>query len=83
MNDLKFTTAGDYMSSTHMNERIRTLLDQAQGSIDPMDETANVFEKFAQSIVYDILSELTNDDDLGSARINTIRRLAQRYGVER
>lgn len=34
-----------------MNERIRELFDIAQGSIDPMDEQANVFEKFAELIV--------------------------------
>ena len=38
-------------------------------------------EKFAESIVYDILNELTNDDSLGEARITTIQRLAERYGV--
>lgn len=34
-----------------MNERIRELLDEAQGSIDPMQQDANVFEKFAELIV--------------------------------
>ena len=34
-----------------MNERIKELLDEAQGSIDPMQQDANVFEKFAELIV--------------------------------
>jgi hypothetical protein len=37
--------------------------------------------KFYKCIVYDVLSELTNDDSLGSPRIEAIRRLAERYGV--
>ena len=40
-------------------------------------------EKYAQLIVYDMLGELTNDDTLGPARIETISRLATRYGVAR
>jgi hypothetical protein len=45
--------------------------------------TPNEMTRFANFIVYDILSELTNDDSLGSARIDCIRRLAERYGVAR
>ena len=41
------------------------------------------FERFAQLIVYDFLSELTNDDSLGEARIATIKRLAEKWGVSR
>ena len=40
-------------------------------------------QKFAELIVYDMLGELTNDDTLGPARIETIGRLALRYGVAR
>jgi regulator of RNase E activity RraB len=40
-------------------------------------------EKFAELIVYDFLSELTNDDALGEARIATIKRLAEKWGVAR
>lgn len=36
-----------------MNARIQKLFDEAQGSIDPMDDPANVFEKFAQLIAKD------------------------------
>jgi hypothetical protein len=45
--------------------------------------TPDEMARFANFIVYDILSELTNDDSLGSARIDCIRRLAERYGVAR
>ena len=44
-----------------------------------MEET----EKFAELIVYDFLGELTNDDALGEARITTIKRLAEKWGVAR
>lgn len=40
-------------------------------------------EKFAELIVYDFLNELTNDDALGEARIATIKRLAEKWGVAR
>ena len=45
--------------------------------------TPDEVARFANFIVYDFLSELTNDDSLGSARIDSIRRLAERYGVAR
>jgi hypothetical protein len=45
--------------------------------------TPDEVTRFANFIVYDFLSELTNDDSLGSARIDSIRRLAERYGVAR
>ena len=41
------------------------------------------YKKFAELLVFDVLNELTNDDNLGPARIDTIRQLAQRYGVAR
>ena len=37
--------------------------------------------KFSELMVFDFLSQLTNDDSLGEARIATIMRLAERYGV--
>jgi len=39
--------------------------------------------KFAEMLVFDFLGELTNDDTLGPARIDTICQLARRYGVAR
>lgn len=52
---------------------------------DPESFTFNraELEKFYKLVIYDVLSELTNDDSLGSARIESIRRLAERYGVAR
>ena len=63
-----------------MNERIRELMIQSNPHGD-FTESEWVFEKFALLIVYDFLSELTNDDSLGEARIRTIRRLAEKWGV--
>lgn len=37
--------------------------------------------KFSELMVFDFLNQLTNDDSLGEARIATIKRLAERYGV--
>ena len=70
-----------------MNERIRELAAQVTKFIDPIDpqDHYEIFdkEKFAELIVYDFLSELTNDDALGEARIDTIKRLAEKWGVAR
>ncbi len=44
---------------------------------------SNVLKKFAKTIIYDFLDELTNDDSLGAARIETIKRLAEKWGVAR
>ncbi len=38
---------------------------------------------FAKLIIYDFLSELMNDDSLGAARIEIIKRLAEKWGVTR
>ena len=74
-----------------MNKRIQELAIDCAGQKEwdfPKDPesytfTPNEMTRFANFIVYDILSELTNDDSLGSARIDCIRRLAERYGVAR
>ena len=63
-----------------MNERMRELLSQAGVHYEVMPKDT-VYEKFAELIVYDFLSELTNDDSLGEARIATIKRLAEKWGV--
>jgi hypothetical protein len=80
-----------------MNKRIEELAQQA-GFLAVGDEDDPVLcidpgfhdgivslelTKFAELIVYDFLSELTNDDALGEARIATIKRLAQKWGVAR
>ena len=61
-----------------MNERIQELAEQCYHRYS--EHNINL-EKFAELIVYDFLSELTNDDALGEARIATIRRLAEKWGV--
>jgi hypothetical protein len=74
-----------------MNERIKYIAIECAGALDwdppkdPKEYTfrPNELEKFTNYIIYDILGELTNDDSLGSARVETIRRLAERYGVAR
>jgi hypothetical protein len=69
-----------------MNTRISELAEQ-NGFIHNWQppgeqyEKLQTLEKFALLIVYDFLSELTNDDSLGEARIATIRRLAEKWGV--
>ena len=66
-----------------MNEKIKQFALQA-GIIAPSEnDIAPPMEKFAKLIVYDMLGELTNDDSLGPARIETIRQLSLRYGVAR
>jgi len=71
-----------------MNDFIKSIAIECAGQLEwdgPTPEsytfTPDEVIRFANYIVYDILSELTNDDALGSARIDTIRRLAERYGV--
>jgi len=71
-----------------VNERIKSIAIECAGQLEwdgPTPEsytfTPDEVTRFANFIVYDFLSELTNDDALGSARIETIRRLAERYGV--
>jgi len=76
-----------------MNDRIQKLAEQAGMYVDltgkpwpkcmSAEEAVAAYEKFAQLIVHDILDQLTNDDALGAARIETIRGLALRYGVAR
>ena len=73
-----------------MNDLIRQFAIECAGQLEwdgPTPEsytfTPDEVTRFANFIVYDFLSELTNDDSLGSARIDCIRRLAERYGVAR
>ena len=73
-----------------MNNLIKQFAIECAGQLEwdgPTPEsytfTPDEVARFANFIVYDILSELTNDDSLGSARIDCIRRLAERYGVAR
>lgn len=64
-----------------MNKRIKELEKQSVFYNEDEEIWETDLEKFAQLIVYDFLSELTNDDSLGEARIATIKRLAEKWGV--
>jgi hypothetical protein len=71
-----------------MNERISKIAQEADAWCDKYYFGDKFYDiewekKFAELLVFDVLNELTNDDNLGPARIETIRRLAQRYGVAR
>ena len=78
MNDLKFTTAGDYMK---MNERIEELAEQANLKLDELsDDTFIPLEKFAELIVRECCKEITyasvgNEDPVFAyAYINHLRK---------
>jgi hypothetical protein len=74
-----------------MNDRIRELGYKSGFGPAWTDDTYKglpnqnyyILRNFAHGIIYDILNEITNDDSLGEARIETIRRIAERYGVAR
>ena len=67
-----------------MNERIRELLDVAQGSIDPMLQDANVFEKFAELIVRECAEISINDeiDPCDDIRTGIANKIKKHFGVE-
>ena len=63
MNDLKSTTAGDYMK---MNERIQELAEQANLKLDELsDDTFIPLEKFAELIVQECLNICEDMGDNG------------------
>ena len=69
-----------------MNERIKELAEQAcdATAVSPdFGHPVSFAEKFAELLIFDILNVITNDDALGPARINTLRRISDRYGVQR
>ena len=72
-----------------MNERLKLLAEKATKYADyyaMLSDTGEkeIFtEKFAQLIIFDIFNEITNDDALGPSRVNILRRLSERYGVQR
>lgn len=76
-----------------MNERIRELLDEAHGSIDPMDQNPNLFEKFAQLIIRECikLSQPTAEYPVDGTWIeksywegcyDSSKRIEEHFGVE-
>ena len=76
MNDLKFTTAGDYMKK---NERIKELLEQAGVKFVVMPKDT-VYEKFAELIVAEMLQ--TCEDHPGWSDRMIGEEIKQHFGVE-
>jgi len=63
MNDLKFTTAGDYMK---MNERIKELAGQADLILDDMPDNILIpLENFAELIIQECLNICEDMGDNG------------------
>jgi hypothetical protein len=82
MNDLKFTTAGDYMKT---NERIKLLAEQATTYIEPTSNSGEgwIFdkEKFAKLIVQECIG--INREELAfNAFENLLNRYHEHFGVE-
>ena len=89
MNDLKFTTAGDYMK---MNERIEDLAEQANLKLDELpDDTFIPLEKFAELIVTECIGIVENlspgykdyrDQIEDAFRRDCVIEIKKRFGVE-
>ena len=77
MNDLKFTTAGDYMKK---NERIRELLEQVGVKYVTMPDDT-VYEKFAELIVRECM-EINKQELAFNAFERLMNKYKQHFGVE-
>ena len=87
MNDLKFTTAGDYMNFK-MNDRIELLFKQAGGYVE-VDDEGNYFtytqdfdpETFAKLIIKECTKVVEKNlfEDIGRT---TSRKVKQHFGVD-
>ena len=80
MNDLIRKMALDVDLLNYEDRNSRIILQRYY--IPPTAKEDEVHD-FAKLIIYDFLDELTNDDSLGAARIETIKRLAEKWGVSR
>ena len=84
-NDLKFTTAGDYMN---MNERIEDLAEQANLKLDELpDDTFIPLEKFAELIVREcvkVCHKMAEDSDSYVVHDGDTcaEQIKQHFGVE-
>lgn len=65
-----------------MNETVKRLMKSAGIEKYISAECQHRIEHITRLLVYDVLSELTNDDALGESRVETIKRLADKYGVK-
>lgn len=80
MNDLKFTTAGDYMKKPPMLERMA-----AQSLVEYEGELIFSKEKFAQLIVRECLDQCYNrgmNDELYAGQLKAASFIEQHFGVE-
>lgn len=64
-----------------MNETVKRLMQSAGIEKYISSDCQSRIEHICKLLVYDVLSELTNDDSLGEPRVDTIKRLAEKYGV--
>lgn len=64
-----------------MNETVKRLMLSAGIEKYISSDCQTRIEHICKLLVYDVLSELTNDDSLGEPRVDTIKRLAEKYGV--
>lgn len=64
-----------------MNETVKRLMLSAGIQKYISAECQNRIEHVSRLLIYDVLSELANDDSLGESRVDTIKRLADKYGV--
>jgi hypothetical protein len=79
MNDLKFTTAGDYMNTAMEDLMYRAGL-TASGCWDNMDDyDRKAIEKFAELIVQECIGIADEYDGVGSTIVSRIKK---HFGVE-
>ena len=79
MNDLKFTTAGDYMK---MNERIKELAGQANLKLDELsDDTFIPLEKFAELIIQKCCA-IADEAERADVPVVASKFIKAHFGVE-
>jgi hypothetical protein len=83
MNDLKFTTAQDYMQSSRFDDLMYHAGLTAQGCWDEMDNyDRKAIEKFAELIVQECMNVLDPGEHQLIARFQARKWLAEHFGVE-
>jgi hypothetical protein len=86
MNDLKFTTAGDYMTDGRMNERIADLYEQASSFASEEENPTKSYKdrvmiKFAELIVRECCDILDPGEHQLIARFQARKWLQEHFGV--
>jgi len=78
VNTLNFNNLINKLKSNMLKQSI------ADESIKAGFFTVYEYEReLVKQVILDVLNEITNDDALGPARINTLKRISERYGVQR